>query len=69
MFISTRLFQAGRSAVSNLLECSTDWLLEIDSGNFLDIVYLDLYKAFESVVYSKLIYKLDWFGITDNLLV
>jgi len=35
----------------------------------LDIVYLDLPKAFESVVYSKLIYKLDWFGITDNLLV
>jgi len=38
-------FQAGRSAVSNLLECSTDWLLEINSGNNLDVVYLDLSKV------------------------
>jgi len=47
-------FQAGKSAVSNVLESVTDWILADDSGNNVDVLYLDLSKAFESLVFSKL---------------
>ena len=39
-----------------------------DSGNALDIVYLDFAKAFDKVPHSKLIDKLKSFGIQGQIL-
>jgi hypothetical protein len=61
-------FQTGKSSTTNLLESVTDWIFDIDAKNNIDVLYIDLSKAFDSVVYSKLLLKLGWFGISDNLL-
>jgi len=47
--------------VTNLLQCTHDWALA-------DAVYIDFTRAFDSVVHSKLIFKLSTFSISGNLL-
>jgi len=38
--------QSGKSCVTNLLESSTDWLITTDAKNNIDVLYLDLSRAF-----------------------
>jgi len=66
---SQHVFCAGKSAVTNLLESTTDCIFYIDARNNIDVVYLDLTRAFDSVTYGKLLYKLVWFGLSDNILL
>jgi hypothetical protein len=61
-------FQKGRSTSSNLLESFTDWIFSTDNLNNIDVLYIDLAKAFDSVVHSKLLLKLSMLGIKDGLL-
>jgi len=61
-------FHKGRSTTTNLLESVTDWIFATDSHNNTDVLYIDLTKAFDSVVYSKLLLKLSWLGSWNNLL-
>ena len=56
------------STVTNLLECTHDWAVAIHGGSAVDAIYIDFSRAFDSVVHSKLLYKLSNFGITGNLL-
>jgi len=56
-------FCTGKSAITNLLESTTDWFFDIDARNNIYVIYLDLTKAFDSVTYCKLLYKLVWFGL------
>jgi hypothetical protein len=56
------------STVTNLLECTHDWAVAIHGGFAVDAIYIDFSRAFDSVVHSKLLYKLSNFGITGNLL-
>ena len=39
-----------------------------DSKSQLEAIYLDISKAFDSVLHMELLYKLHLFGITGNLL-
>jgi len=39
------------------------WVFAIDSRNNIDVLFID------SVVYSKLFFKLGWHGIDDSLLI
>src|SRR6266568_9415690 len=61
-------FQSSKSTTTNLLEATTDWLFASDSNVPMDVFYLDFTRAFDSVTYSKLFVKLEWYGIGGSLL-
>jgi hypothetical protein len=56
------------STVTNLLECTHDWSLAISNKHFVDVIYIDFRRAFDSIVHSKLLIKLRSYGISGNLL-
>ena len=56
------------STITNLLECTHDWSFSFHRKLPVDVIYIDFSKAFDSVVHSKLIYKLQAFGINGLLL-
>ena len=56
-------FLAKRSTITQLLDCCKDWMQNINRNSQTDIIYLDFAKAFDSVVHSKLLLKLERYGI------
>jgi hypothetical protein len=61
-------FIARHSTVTNLLECTSDWAISLSNHSPVDVLYIDFSRAFDSVVHSKLIYKLISFGVKGLLL-
>ena len=61
-------FTRGRSTVTQLLTTINDWMKEIDIGNPVDAIYLDLRKAFDTVPHQRLVNKLDGYGVKGNIL-
>lgn len=61
-------FLSRHSTTTNLLECIHDWVLSLQSHNSTDIIYIDFSRAFDSIVFSKLLYKLKMYSIDGNLL-
>ena len=60
-------FLAGRSTTTNLLKCFNDWTSMLEDSSKVDVLYIDLAKAFDSVSHDKLLYKLTKIGIGGNL--
>jgi len=56
------------STVTNLLECTHDWAAAVHGGNDVDVIYIDFSKAFDSVVHTKLVFKLSNYGVCGKLL-
>ena len=56
------------STNTNLLECTFDWFVALAHSDSVDVIYIDFSKAFDSIVYSKLLFKLSSLGITGKLL-
>ena len=61
-------FLAKHSTCTQLIECVDDWTLALNFRNSVDVAYLDFSKAFDSVSHSKLILKMQSFGIGGKLL-
>jgi len=56
------------STAGNLLECTNDWGLKLNLKRCVDVIYIDYKKAFDSIVHTKLLVKLQSFGIEGRLL-
>ena len=51
-------FRSSHSCVTQLLQAVNDWSLALESGNSVDVLYLDLPKAFDCVPHRRLLSKL-----------
>ena len=60
-------FRKARSTLTNLLTTLDEWTRLYDEGLPFDVLYLDFRKAFDSVPYARLLYKLRKCGITGKL--
>ena len=54
--------------VSYYIHVMEYWTKSLDDGNDVDIVYLDFCKAFDCVLYQRLLSKLKAYGISGNAL-
>lgn len=61
-------FLAKHSTMSNLIEAVNMWSNIVDSGNSVCLAYIDFAKAFDTVSHTKLLYKLQFYGISGMLL-
>ena len=61
-------FQSRKSCTSQLLQVIHEIGQALDKGLESDLIYLDFEKAFDSVCHTKLLTKLECYGICDPLL-
>ena len=60
-------FLAGRSCVTQLTSVLHYIGGQLDAGKQIDIIYLDMSKAFDKVDHTKLLGRLHQYGITGKL--
>ena len=61
-------FVPGRSITLQLLRALEDWTAELDSGNEVDIIYIDFQKAFVSVPHKRLLRIIEFYSIRGKIL-
>ena len=61
-------FISGKSCITNLLEVLEFIGLELDAGGQIDVIYLDISKAFDKVNHEHLTHKLRMAGFGGKLL-
>ena len=62
-------FLSKRSTLTNLLTCLNSWVECIDRRSCVDVMYLDIAKAFDSVSHSKLLHKISKYGVSGRFLL
>ena len=65
---SQHAFLSKHSTATNLLECINDWAVSLNNSLSTDIVYIDFSRAFDTIVFSKLLFKLQRYGVSGSLL-
>ena len=61
-------FLRGHSCTTQMLHVMDILTKSLDQGMPVDVVYMDLQKAFDIVPHKRLLYKIKYYGITGNLL-
>jgi len=61
-------FLVGHSTSTNLLESLNDWTISLKNGHLTRIITIDFARAFDTICYSKLLFKLGLYGFRGNLL-
>ena len=60
-------FLPGRSTVLQLINLMDKWSEALDNGNTIEVMYLDIQKAFDTVPHKRLLLKLNALGIKGNI--
>ena len=60
-------FTVGKSLISNLLGCLSDWTLNMDHSCATNVIYLDFARAFDEVSIKRLLLKFECFGVRWKL--
>ena len=61
-------FTVGKSCVTQLLTAVDFWTKSLEDSYAVDVIYFDLAKAFDSVPHTRLLTKLEAYGLTEKLL-
>lgn len=61
-------FERNKSTVTQMVECMDDWTKAMDSRIPVDVIYIDVSKAFDTVVHRTLLQKLESYGIDGKIL-
>ena len=62
------VFILKHSTTTNLLECLHDWSAALNKSNSVDISYTDFRCEFDSILFIKLLYKLQCYGVRGRQL-
>ena len=60
-------FRKRRSCETQLIETIDDVARHLSDGNQVDVILLDFEKAFDKVPHSRLLYKLDYYGVRGKV--
>jgi hypothetical protein len=61
-------FVPGKLCVTQLIEVFEQIGCKLDNGEQIDVIYLDMSKAFDKVSHTKLLHRLHEFGFQGNIL-
>ena len=66
LFSRQSSFRKLHSVLTCLLKCTNDWYLNIDSGRYTSVTFINLKKAFDTVNHDILLQKLELYGVRNK---
>jgi ribonucleases P/MRP protein subunit RPP40 len=56
------------STTTNLLKSLHDWSVALNNSTYVDVIYIDFRRAFDTIVFTKLLHKLQCYYVSGRLL-